>query len=97
MRACRQATRIYQEHKAYPWAQERAIEIWSKPLANGEVAIGIFNQGNIAARYTLDLQALGLKGTRVRDLWRQKDLTANQLSVLEVPRHGVVMLKVSSK
>lgn len=72
------------------------VEVWSKPLADGGHAVGLFNRGDAAAKITAKWSDLGLKGAhKVRDLWKHSDLgkVANEYSV-EVPSHGVVLIKV---
>jgi alpha-galactosidase len=65
------------------------LQVWSKPLADGALAIGIFNLSGseenpvemiswestpICSLYTLKLKDIGLDGTyNMRDLWRQQD------------------------
>ena len=88
----RQATRTYADTSRYPWAQEQFIEVWQKPLANGDVAIGIFNRGAKEATYKLDLASLKLPPGKVRDLWRQKDVAAD--AVVTIPRHGCALFRV---
>ena len=73
------------------------VEVWTKPLADGSTAVAVFNRGLVAATHALDLAGLDLGGKRgVRDLWRQADLPPADGPVdLQVPGHGVVLLKVS--
>jgi alpha-galactosidase len=74
------------------------IEIWSKPLEDGSRAVGLFNLGEDAIPVSVRWSELGLRGPQaVRDLWRQKDLGAHgEGCTFEVPRHGVVLLKLVS-
>jgi alpha-galactosidase len=77
-------------------AREGDTEVWSRPLADGSVAVGLFNRGELPAMVTARWGAIGAEGPRmVRDLWRQKDLGrfSGRYEVL-VPRHGVVLMKV---
>ncbi len=67
-------------------------EVWSKPLADGGVAVGLFNRGCNSAKITAAWSDLGVTGSRaVRDLWEHKDLgkMTGQFSA-DVPQHGVV-------
>jgi alpha-galactosidase len=51
-----------------------AIDIYSKPLEDGGVAVGFFNRGDVSHTTTAKLDRIGLGGRwLVRDLWRQKD------------------------
>jgi alpha-galactosidase len=72
------------------------LEVWAKKLEDGSHAVGLFNRGRWLKEVTLPWADLGLKGDRiVRDLWRQKDLgTFNGRFSAEVPRHGVVLVRV---
>ena len=78
-------------------AQDGALEVWAKDMEDGSKAVGLFNRGYKAAKVTVKWSDLGLAGKQnVRDLWRQKDLGKfkNEFTA-EVPRHGVVLVKVS--
>ena len=74
--------------------KEGDIEVWSRPLSDGAIAVGIFNVGD------KDLQA-DMKSfipswepaKTVRDLWRQKDLSADELRCT-IPAHGCRYLRV---
>ncbi len=73
------------------------LEIWSRPLADGSHAAGLFNRGADAAKVTARWSDLGLTGSRkVRDLWAHagRGLFAGEYSV-EVPSHGVVLVKLT--
>jgi len=76
---------------------EGPLEIWVKPLADQSRAVGLFNRGESALSITLNLRALGMSGpAKLRDLWEHKDLGPVQDSyTAEVPKHGVMMLRVS--
>jgi len=69
-----------------------------KELEDGSEAAGLCNSGEIPQRITLKWAEAGLKGKKViRDLWKQKNIGVynNKFSVI-VPRHGVVMIKISN-
>ena len=72
-----------------------SFEVWEKKLADGGVAVGLFNT---TARYLgipLDRGLLGLTGyERIRDLWRQKIVGPKDL-LEKIPPHGVRLLKFS--
>ena len=75
--------------------QEGDIEVWSRPLADGSIAVGIFNLGDKDQK--VDMKALipADKPEKViRDVWRQKDLSADELNC-NIPLHGCRYLKVS--
>lgn len=75
------------------------LEVWSKPMEDGSLAVGLFNRGYLPADVTVNWKDLGIQGTRkVRDLWRQKDLGEFQDSfTAKVPRHGVVLVRIIPK
>jgi alpha-galactosidase len=76
---------------------EGPLEIWVKPLADGGNAVGLFNRGESELKITLDLKLLGITGpARLRDLWTHQDVGSTQDSYSpQVPKHGVMMLRVS--
>jgi alpha-galactosidase len=74
---------------------EREI-VMSKPMADGSLAVGLFNLDESPKSLTVTWQQLGLQQPqRVRDLWRQRDIgkfTDDFKS--EVPQHGVKMVRL---
>ena len=78
---------------------EGPLEIWTKPLADGTQAVGLFNRGESPLKITLDFKMVGISGAaNLRDLWAHKDLGSSENSyTAEVPKHGVVMLKVATR
>jgi hypothetical protein len=85
-------------------------QIWAKELEDGSTAVGIFNLGkdgpaeafiwngeNQSIKINVDAKKLGLEGNYIiRDLWRQRDIgTLETTFGAMVPRHGVVMLKLT--
>ncbi len=76
--------------------QEGPLDVWMKPLAHGSVAVGLFNRSEGVAKMEVRFAEIGIHGKAdVRDLWARKDLGAfNDRYSAEVPRHGVVMVKV---
>lgn len=75
------------------------IQIWTRELSDGTMAVGIFNVGTEDQRVDLKnyLSRLGIRNmTGLRDLWRQQDLSTSQLSY-KIPKHGVKLLKLTQK
>lgn len=73
-------------------------EIWTKPLADGSMAVALFNRGKEPRMVSAAWSKLGLAGRRrVVDLWRGADLGSREDYAVEVPRHGSVLLKVSPR
>ena len=77
--------------------EEGPLEIWVKPLDDQSQAVALFNRSEAPLKMTLDFKAIGLSPpAKVRDLWEHKDIAAVQDTyTVEVPKHGVVLLKVS--
>jgi alpha-galactosidase len=77
--------------------EEGPLEIWVKPLADGGHAVGLFNRSESATKMTLDFKSIGAPASaKLRDLLDHKDLgTAQNSYSAEVPKHGVVLVKVS--
>jgi len=77
-------------------AQEGPLEVWAKPLADGSVAVGLFNRGESVNPITVNLKDIGFrKQVQVRDLWQHKSLGSYEGSfTAQVPRHGAVLVKV---
>lgn len=82
--------------QGYPVFTEDDLEVWTKPLEDGSLAVGLFNTAEIGRSCTLNWTAIGLEGKkRLRDLWRQKDLGAFEDSfTTDIPRHGVCLLRL---
>jgi alpha-galactosidase len=57
----------------------------------------LFNRGESELKITLDLKNLGIDGqAKLRDLWLHKDVGVAEGSyTATVPKHGVMLLKVS--
>jgi alpha-galactosidase len=71
---------------------EGPFEVWSKPLKDGSVAVGLFNRGHDAESMSLPLQKLGLSaGSKIRNVWNPTDSGHGPWMV---PEHGVVLLIV---
>src|SRR5205807_10208467 len=56
-------------------AKNGDVEVWSKPLADGGHAVGLFNRGAAAAKVTAKFSDIGVTGShKLRDLWKHEDL-----------------------
>lgn len=73
--------------------------VMAKPLADGSVALGIFNLSGADRTVRASWSELGLAGKlRVRDLWRQRDTgTATGAYEAAVPRHGVKLVRLGGR
>jgi len=76
--------------------QNGRTEVWARPLSDGTMAVGLFNRDLVPRTVSVQWSDLGLSGSQqVRDLWRHQDLGAKRDGFsVEVPRHGVVLVKV---
>lgn len=77
-------------------AAEGPLEVWARPLANGDKAIAIFNRWTMPLTMTFDLKTAGVNGpVRLYDIWAKKDLGTFQGSYKTdaVPPHGVILLR----
>ncbi len=79
-----------------PVKKDGDVEIWSRSLAGGAAAIGIFNRGASAADVVVDCKALGLCGDySVRDVWAAKNVGQfGPTYRTSVPAHGVTLLRL---
>jgi len=72
------------------------LEVWSRPLADGSLAVGLFNRDEMDMNVSVKWSELRIAGKHVvRDLWRQKDLGAFEGEFGQVvPRHGALFVKI---
>jgi alpha-galactosidase len=77
-------------------SRDGRLEVWSRPLADGTLAVGLFNRDLFAAKVTAKWSDLGLRGPQpARDLWRHEDLgTFDGEISATVPRHGAVLVRL---
>jgi len=72
------------------------LDVWTKPLSGGRVAVGFFNRSWSTRKVSVDLREIGFgNGAHVRDVWKMKDL--GHLSGLvtdTLPKHGATLLIV---
>ncbi len=85
----RQGDRVY---------TEGPLEVWSKPLADGSLAVGIFSRWRMPLTLDVPLTRLGLSASapvHARDLWKHADLPPVTGSIhAQIPPHGVVLLRL---
>ena len=81
--------------QAHRDVDEDGLQVWSRSLADGGTAVGIFNLNGHDMPVPLS-EALAKAGIpardTVRDLWRQQDIPVN--GVYNIPSHGVRFIKV---
>lgn len=76
--------------------QTGPLEVWSKPLSGGDLAVGLFNRTHSPAQIPLRLSAVGWHGpATARDLWNHRDIgkISDDYTTM-VPGHGVVLLRL---
>jgi alpha-galactosidase len=73
------------------------FEVWTKPLEGGAKAVALFNRSTAEYPITVDFKTVGFDGSvHALDLWSHKDLgTLDGSYTATVPKHGVVMLRLS--
>ncbi len=70
-------------------------EVWTKRLADGGIAIALFNRDERTATMTLDAKEIGIaRLMKLRDVWRQIDLDPSERS-FTIPAHGAVFLRAN--
>ncbi len=74
------------------------LEVWAKELKDGSRAVAFFNRGEKPDLLSVCWDQLGFPANsrvRVRDLWKHEDVGVFEGSyMVEVPRHGAVMVRV---
>ena len=73
------------------------LDVWTKPLSGGRVAVGLFNRSWSVRDVSVDLAEIGFRsGANMRDVWQGKDL-GHQSGVFArtLPKHGAALLIVS--
>ncbi|GGP82719.1 glycoside hydrolase family 27 protein [Saccharothrix coeruleofusca] len=73
-----------------------ATEVFAKPLADGSVAVGLFNRGDSATRVATTAAEVGLRGDRfdLVDLWTGAGSATTGAISADVPAHGVAAFRV---
>jgi alpha-galactosidase len=78
----------------------QAADVWAKPLADGSIAVGLFNLGERERRrITVAWESIGLhdrRPCRVRDLWGSEDLGLHRgdFSTM-VGSHDVALIRIT--
>jgi alpha-galactosidase len=84
----REATRAF---------ENAGVEVWTRPLADGGVAVGLFNRNADEKRSGFSWSAIGLSAppAAIRDLWRHEAVAAAASGFdCLIPGHGVVLLRL---
>jgi alpha-galactosidase len=85
------------EHQGHRAAQSGDTEIWVKNLANGDIAVAMFNRGEAPERMKVAWADLAIsRAKKIRDLWTHKDVEgANKGYETTVPPHGAAAFRIS--
>ena len=83
-------------------SSNNGFEMLMRPLHDGSVVVGLFNRSAASALMAFPRSALPAdltgKSMKVRDLWKHQDVPTKGDSLkATVPRHGVVLFKVSAE
>ena len=89
-------------NQATQFSNQDGKVVYAKTLADGSIAVGLFNRGETETTIALKWGPWGNLPTphvgttfRVRDLWRQQDLgILNEHISSKVRRHGVTLLRL---
>ncbi len=79
---------------------EGQVEVWTKPLSGGALAVAVLNIGD--ARYSthpyhLYLSKLGLHGSqKAANLWTGKEMQLTEAMPIEIASHDVLLLKIDA-
>jgi alpha-galactosidase len=79
--------------------REGNLETWIKPLADGDIAVGVVNLGTATAVARISTADLPLNGTvtSARDLWLHTEVKFMDGSyTASIPSHGILMLRIST-
>jgi alpha-galactosidase len=73
------------------------LELWSRPLEDGKVAVALFNRNQGVTTMSFRLTDIGWTGpAHTRDVWNHADLPPiSDTFTTDVPRHGVTLLVLS--
>lgn len=77
--------------------EDGPLQVWTKPLSGGDLAVALFNGTGDPTKMTLRLADVGWHGpAAARDLWAHKDVgTLREDYTVMVPGQGVVMLRLT--
>ena len=75
------------------------LDVMAKPLANGDVAVTLFNENSAAATISTTASAVGLPSAsryKLNNLWSHTLTSTSGAISASVPAHGTVMFRVSA-
>jgi len=72
-------------------------QYYARPLNNGDMALVVVNRANASSTVKIPWGEMHIaQGTKVRDLWKHEDLTANDGQSFTVPAHGSLMFRMKA-
>lgn len=82
--------------QGYRIAKEGDLEVWAKPLSEGQWALGLLNRGAETAQITAQWKDIGINGKYVvRDLWKHTNVAVFSNSItLAVASHETALLRL---
>jgi len=74
------------------------VDVLSRPLANGDHAVALFNKGATAESISVNVMAIGLPAGRYRlkNLWSKQISETQRMISANLPAHGVVIYQLSA-
>jgi len=84
-------------HQGHRASQAGDTEVWVKELADGGMAVGLFNRGESETQLKVAWADLGVeRANKVRDLWTHREISgAAEGYTVSVPPHGAALMRVS--
>lgn len=75
---------------------DNGLEVWSRPLSDGSVAVALFNRGIVTSDVKISAAALHLSPSlQIRNVWTRKDEgRLGDVLSRAIPGHGAILLKV---
>jgi alpha-galactosidase len=72
----------------------RKLQLYKKPLSNGQISVGLFNVADKKQDISFSLEHLNLDGKwKIRDVWRQQDIgTVTDTFTATLDGHGSLLL-----
>ncbi len=87
----KQAARIYSDGE---------VEVWSRPLSSGALAVAILNVGShryATHPFHLNLRKLGLADAQTgKDLWTGKTVKLTENMPIELPSHDILLVRIAT-
>jgi len=95
--------------QGFKYSEENGLQIWVKPLSDGNWAITFLNISDISRKINFDWKANPIKDTdfnmeinfatktyKIKDLWKNKDAGSTKKTfTAELPSHDVITLKLT--